>query len=160
MEKIYIIVVDDQREVLTTVSNDLDELAEHVTIEECESPSEAWEILEEVDAEGQLPAVVISDHVMPVKTGVEFLSELSEDARFGEVRKVLLTGLATHTDTINAINQASIHRYVEKPWDKTELVEMVKILITEYLLEKGINYEPYNDVLDHPTLLKYLRDQT
>ncbi len=60
-------------------------------------------------------ALIISDHVMPGKTGVELLTDVSKDGRFGFTRKVLLTGQATHTDTINAINSAGIDRYFEKP---------------------------------------------
>ncbi len=158
MEKLFIIVVDDQREVLTTVSSELEALGSLVFVEECESPAEAWELIEEIDANGDYPAVVISDHVMPVKTGVEFLSELSEDSRFADVKKVLLTGLATHSDTINAINQASIHRYVEKPWDKEEFLQIVRTLITEYLLEKGLDYQGYSEITDHATILRFMKD--
>ena len=160
MERLFVIVIDDQREVLTTVARDLQELQEYLTIEECESPDEAMEVIETIDSDGDFPAVVISDHVMPGKTGVEFLSELSEDTRFAEVRKVLLTGLATHSDTINAINQASIHRYIEKPWERDSLVQIVRVLITEYLLAKGVDYEKYRDVLDSQTLLNQLKNQS
>ena len=82
MEKLYILVVDDQREVLTTVSRDLEELSEEAIIEECESSDEALELMDEIDAEGGLISLIISDQVMPVKTGVEFLAEVGEDSRF------------------------------------------------------------------------------
>ena len=87
MENLFIVIVDDQREVLTTVSKDLDELVDYFTIEECESGDEVLELLDEIDAEGDFVAVIISDHVMPGKNGVELLTEINNDSRFISSRK-------------------------------------------------------------------------
>ena len=160
MEDLSIIIIDDQREVLTTVSKDLDELVEFVTIEECESADEALELLDEMDAEGKYVAVIISDHVMPGKNGVQLLTEIDNDSRFASSKKILLTGLATHEDTIQAINQAHIQRYIEKPWDKTDVVAVVKELLTRYILEKGFEYEEFRPVLDNNVLIEFARRQT
>ncbi len=157
MSRINIICVDDQRDVLTTVSRDLQPLNNHIDIEECESADETLELIEDLDSEGKHIAVIISDHVMPGKSGVELLKEINEDNRFVNTKKVLLTGLATHQDTITAINQAGIDRYLEKPWHAEELLNNVKELLTAYIMESGLNYEKYMDVLDQPTLLNHLR---
>jgi two-component system chemotaxis response regulator CheY len=94
---------------------------------------------------------------MPGISGVEFLSKINNDSRFRHTRKMLLTGQATHQDTITAINQASIEKYIEKPWKSEELVEDVKILLTHYLFSAGIDYEAYSSVLHQQTLLGYLQ---
>lgn len=156
MSQITIICVDDQREVLTTVSRDLNSLSAKISIEECESADETLELLDEIDSEGKHVALIISDHVMPGKSGVELLKEIHEDNRFLTTKKILLTGLATHQDTITAINQAGIDRYLEKPWNGDELLKNVKELLTSYIMESGINYEKYMEVLDQPTLLTSL----
>ena len=158
MEELFILIVDDQREVLTTVSKDLEQLNNFCTLEECESPDEAYELLEEIDADGNFPAVIISDHVMPGTTGVEFLSRVSTDSRFKLTKKVLLTGLATHEDTIHAINQAHIHKYIEKPWEPEDLVHTVRVLITEFLLDKGVDYDEVREHLDNDTILERMRN--
>ncbi len=44
----------------------------------------------------------MADHIMPNMNGIEFLSELSENHSLIHVRKVLITGQASHEDTINA----------------------------------------------------------
>ena len=106
MDKLNLICVDDQREVLSAVLQDLQSLSQWLNIEDCESADEVLELMDELDAEGEMIALIISDHVMPGKTGVELLTEISKDSRFIHTRKVLLTGQATHTDTINAINSA------------------------------------------------------
>jgi len=157
MEELFIIIVDDQREVLTTVSKDLEELSDYIMLEECESADEMLELLDEVDAEGNYAAVIISDHVMPGKNGVQLLTEISNDSRFKDSKKILLTGLATHEDTIHAINQAHIQLYLEKPWDKNVLLGTVKELLTRFVLEKGLDQEGIKPILDNNILIEFAR---
>ncbi len=157
MEKLYIVCIEDQREVLNSIVEDLSFFEEALVIEECESASEAEDIIDDIDAKGDFLAVVISDHVMPGKNGVEFLTELHDDPRFKRSKKILLTGLATHADTIKAINQAAIDRYIEKPWQTEMLVQYVKELLTAFVLQQGIPYKPLLKYLDKLTLFALLK---
>ncbi len=157
MEKLNILCVDDQREVLSAVLQDLEPLSGWLNIEDCESASEALELMDELDANGEYVALVISDHVMPEKTGVELLTEISQDVRFSNTKKVLLTGQATHTDTINAINGAGINRYFEKPWGTEELIGCVRTLVTEFIFAQGLDYAEWQNELDQTVLLNHLR---
>ncbi|MCE2570085.1 response regulator [Motilimonas eburnea] len=157
MTTINIICVDDQREVLSAVVRDLAPLASYFNIEECESAGECEELLDELDANGERVALIISDHVMPVKTGVQLLTDLANEPRFRSIRKILLTGLATHADTIKAVNQAHIDHYLEKAWDGAELLQISKQLLTEFVVEQGLDYQDYLSVLDAPTLYKLIQ---
>ena len=156
MEKINIICVDDEREVLDSVMRDLDYFSDTFNLEECQSAFECLDLLDELDAEQEHVALIISDHVMPEKSGVELLSEVAEDKRFSGTKKLLLTGLATQTDTIKAINNAKLDHFLEKVWDPEELLQTVKELLTEYIIEKGIDYEQYMEKLDAPTLYRLI----
>lgn len=157
MDKLHIIYVDDQREVLSTLSKDL-EIFEHlINVEECESADEALELINEIDATGDHICVIISDHIMPGKNGVEFLTEIHNDGRFNLTKKMLLTGQATHQDTITAINQARIEKYIEKPWKSEDIVNAVKVLLTQYIFDAGIEYTKYMAILDQPTLYQNLQ---
>lgn len=157
MEKLIILCVDDQREVLSALTKDLAIFEEYTDIEECDGGEEALEVLDEIDAEGNFPALIISDHVMPDMTGVEFMTEVNQDERFKNTRKILLTGLATHKDTIQAINKAGIDRYIEKPWSKENLINNVKELLTEFLFDQGLDYQPFQKIIDQNTLLERLK---
>jgi two-component system chemotaxis response regulator CheY len=157
MEKLNLICVDDQREVLSAVVQDLEVLGRWLNIEECESADEALDLMDEIDAEGDFVAVVVSDHVMPQKTGVELLAEISDDSRFLYTKKVLLTGQATHSDTIEAINSARIESYFEKPWNADKLVDTVRALASEFIFDKGLDYEQFHGELDQQVLLSRLR---
>ncbi|WP_425668708.1 response regulator [Vibrio owensii] len=157
MDKLNLICVDDQREVLSAVLQDLQSLSQWLNIEDCESADEVLELMDELDGEGEMIALIISDHVMPGKTGVELLTEISKDSRFIRTRKVLLTGQATHTDTINAINSAGIDRYFEKPWQAEQLVECVRNLVTKYIFDMGLDYTEYHEHLDQNVVFDRLR---
>ena len=157
MEKINIICVDDEREVLDSVVRDLEYFNDMFNIEECESALECLELLEELDANQEYVALVISDHVMPGKSGVELLTEVEADHRFLGTKKLLLTGLATQTDTIRAINNAKLDHFLEKVWNPAELLQTVKELVTEFIVEKGIDYDDYAKKLDAPTLYRLIK---
>lgn len=159
MERIYIICVEDQQEVLRAIAEDLSPFEETFFIEECESADEASALMDEIDNEGIFIGVIVCDHVMPGKTGVDFLVDIHRDSRFTHTKKLLLTGLATHQDTINAINNAEIDRFIEKPWQASTLVEYVRILLTEFILDKGIDYQRFLPHLDKKTLFERLRKE-
>ncbi|MDX9752754.1 MAG: response regulator [bacterium] len=160
MSTINILCIDDQRDVLATLRKDLTVFESHFNLIDCESAAEARDAIEEIDQEGSYLALLICDHLMPKKNGIDFLIEMHEDSRFSKTKKLLLTGMATHKDTIEAINMADIDRYIEKPWDEEELVHIVKELLTQFILSIGIEYQPYLNLLDQPTLLKILKDRT
>jgi two-component system chemotaxis response regulator CheY len=153
MVKPAIVMLDDQRDVLAAMRRDLEFLFEKFEPYECETAAEAWDLLEECDAEDRPIALILCDHVMPVKNGIDLLIELNGDERFREIGKILVTGLATHRDTIEAINRARIDRYIEKPWDAARLAATAREVLTGFVLKAGLAPEKYMDILDRATLL-------
>ncbi len=156
METINIICVDDQPEVLDSVMRDLRPLAPHVRLEDATSVEECKALVNQIDADGDHVALIISDQVMPEATGVDLLRAITADRRFRKTRKVLLTGQASHADTIEAINEGHIDNYIEKPWQPEKLLAVVKRLLTLYVLDAGLETAPLMPVLDQPTLLSKL----
>ena len=157
MEKINIICVDDQQEVLDSVMRDLRPLSSLVRLEEASGTADCLSLIDQIDSDGDCVALVISDQVMPGEKGTDLLSKINSDPRFAKTRKVLLTGQATHADTINAINEGSVDNYVEKPWEPEKLLSTVKRLLTLFIMESGIDYKPYMSILDNATLFSKLR---
>ncbi len=157
MDKLYVLCVDDQPEVLNALENDLSDFENYLLIEVCDSGNEVLELMEQIDTEGDYTAIVIADQVMPGMTGVEVLTRIENDPRFSAVRKILLTGLATHQDTIQAINSAGLDHYIQKPWTREILNKTISKCLTEFVLDKGIEYEDLLPVLDQPVLYEALR---
>lgn len=160
MNKLYLICIDDQQEVLNALERDLTEFEDFLVVETCDSGKEALELIEEIDAKGDFPAVVISDQVMPEMTGVAVLHAIEKDARFRHTYKILLTGLATHEDTIEAINTGGLDYYIAKPWTKEQLSDTIKKCLTAFLANSGVDFQPYMPILDQAMLYEILRNKT
>ncbi|GHY87333.1 response regulator [Vibrio cholerae] len=94
MNKFLILCVDDEREVLDSVVQDLDCFEEHFIIEAAESVAEAKSVIEYYRQEAIPLALILCDHIMPEQTGIQFLIELNQEADTTRTRKMLLTGQA------------------------------------------------------------------
>ncbi len=68
--------------------------------------------------------LVISDMRMPEMNGAQFLEQAR--ARWPDTMRILLTGYADVTSTIDAINKGEIYRYVSKPWDDNDITLVVR----------------------------------
>jgi two-component system chemotaxis response regulator CheY len=157
MKKPNIICIDDQREVLAAIKKDLDFFSPGFSIVDCESAMEADEIMNDLSAEKEEVAVIICDHIMPGENGIDFLTRLNKDQRFLYTKKFILTGLANHGDTIQAINEAEINAYLEKPWEKDEFITIVKKLLTRFVVEANIDFDELMPYLDQATLERELK---
>jgi len=63
--------------------------------------------------------LVLSDHNMPGITGVELLKNVMEISP--KAVRILITGYRDLDIAREAINKASVHEYIEKPWENEEL---------------------------------------
>ena len=152
-----IICVDDQEDVLAAVRRDLQSFADALQVVTASSADEAWELAEDLDAAGYPVAVVVTDQVMPGGSGVDLLKRLRADGRFAAARMCLLTGQATHADTIEAINVAQVGHYIEKPWAGEQLANAVSSLFTQWLLEEsGEDHLPFMSLIDQDLLRDHL----
>lgn len=148
MSKYLILCVDDEREVLDSVVQDLDEFEEHFSLEAAESVQEAKQIIEDAERDGIKLALILCDHIMPEQTGISFLIELNEQASTQATRKLLLTGQAGLEDTVEAINHSSLHFYIAKPWRGEELRNVIKEQLTQYMIENEPELMPWASVLN------------
>jgi two-component system probable response regulator PhcQ len=68
-----------------------------------------------VDLHADTLMVVISDQRMPGQSGNKLLSYVRESYPY--MVRILTTAYAELDETVDAINQGQIHRYLHKPWD-------------------------------------------
>ncbi len=131
MEKGYIICVDDEINVLVTLKEQLyNYFGTTHEIEIAQNGEEAWEMIQEIIADGKSLEVVITDQVMPGLKGDELLEKVNQISP--DTIKILLTGQANLQDTVDAINKGGLNYFIEKPWDVKELQKSVERLIEKY----------------------------
>ena len=157
MKEIVILCVEDEPEVRDALRRDLQHFEEVFQIECAEDSDDAHEILKECEERAQRIGLILCDHVLPGKTGVDFMADLSADARFEDVPKVLVTGQAGHQDTIRAINEANLQHYIAKPWDAEDLKAVVHEQLTDFVIAVGVDVMPYVATLDGARLLESMK---
>ena len=100
-----ILSLEDEADVRDALERDLEEFWDKIRLEVAEDVDDAWAVIDEIVEDGDELALVLSDHRLPGKSGVDFLVELMKDERFGATRTVLVTGQADQSDTIRALNR-------------------------------------------------------
>lgn len=152
-----ILSLEDEVEVRDALERDLSAVWQFIRLETADSVEDAWAAIEDIEADGDELALVLSDHRLPGKSGVDFLVELASRPEYAAVRTVLVTGQADHEDTIRAVNQAGLDHYIGKPWDPAVLQDVVRDQLTKYVLETATNPLPYLQVLDGVRVMDMLR---
>ena len=124
MSESAIICVDDEVVILDSLKKQLKrEFGDRFIYEVAESAEEAWELIEELHADGIEVIVIVSDWLMPGTKGDEFLIQIHQ--RFPEVIKVMLTGQADEAAIEKAKQEANLHACLYKPWSEEELTQIV-----------------------------------
>ncbi len=112
-----VLLVDDEPSILSSLRRLLRPVG--YKIHTAENGKEGLAILEQEHVD-----LVISDMRMPEMDGAKFLEQVR--SRWPATTRILLTGYADVSSTIDAINRGEIYRYVSKPWDDNDLTLVVR----------------------------------
>ncbi len=126
-EKLNVLFVDDEVNVLRSLSRLFAD--EEYGVITAESGTEGLEILKRTEV-----GVVVSDQSMPRMKGVEFLERVKET--WPDTVRIVLTGQADLTATIDFINRGGAYQYIAKPWDDDNLIAAVRRAAEKYRLVK------------------------
>lgn len=145
---VHILFVDDEKNIL----NSLERLFfdENFDILTAPSGEEALTILKTYSDIG----VIVSDQRMPGLCGVDFLEKVKEIAP--DALRILLTGYADISTSIDVINRGEAYKYITKPWNDDELIMTIRESVHRYSLLKknqilSKNVKRQNNELKHLT---------
>lgn len=156
---IYILVIEDEPDVLDALVRDLESFEDMFPVEMAETAEEAEELIESIHEQGDEIGLALCDHLLPGKNGVDLLIELTSREDTQETRKVLVTGQAGLEDTVKAVNQAGLHHYIAKPWDRMKLESIVRDQLTEYVLRTRKDLLAFMSKLDQEKLSEAIHDR-
>lgn len=122
-----ILIVDDEENVCHALRRSLRKEGYEMFFGH--EPAEGLEVLKKQPVD-----MVISDHLMPNMTGLEFLKVVRD--RYPDVMRLILTGHADMQTAIDAINQGAIYRFLTKPWDDTDLKVTLFLAFEQQDLER------------------------
>lgn len=139
MQKPVILVVDDDPQVLRSISRDLkSRYRKDYEILSTSSAREALELLTELKNQGTDLALIVSDQRMPEMEGVDFLEKAKPF--FPKSKKVLLTAYSDTDAAIKAINNIRLDFYLSKPWDPPQ--EKLFPVLDELLDDWQFDFRP------------------
>jgi thioredoxin reductase (NADPH) len=135
----YIIIVDDDLQVLHAIQRDIrNEYRNDYRIAATESANEALEVIKELKLKNESVALFISDQRMPEMEGIVFLEKAKEI--FPDAKRVLLTAYSDIEAAIAAINTVKLDYYLLKPWNPPE--EKLYPVVNELLEDWQAFYKP------------------
>ena len=89
---------------------------------------EALEVLEKSVKSQQIPALIISDVMMPVMDGIDFLQKVKNDPRFCLFPFIILTARADSKNKLQALT-IGVDDYMVKPFEAKELLLRIENLL-------------------------------
>lgn len=120
-DKQYILVVDDDPDVLGTLNRALTREGYDVT-----TANSGYEAFEKLD--GRRPDLIILDVMMPGQSGIEVCRKIRADVNYHTIPVLFLTA-RSHTEDIVVGLDAGGDDYVVKPFEVTELQARVRALL-------------------------------
>jgi response regulator RpfG family c-di-GMP phosphodiesterase len=112
-----VLVVDDEEIVLVALKETLHR--QDYDVVATSDPVVALEELKKTEF-----AVIISDHRMPMLTGLELLAQARQIQP--DTTRILITAVLSLDTVIDAINKGEIYRFIVKPWLREELLVTVQ----------------------------------
>jgi DNA-binding NtrC family response regulator len=119
MKDFTILLVDDEENILKSLGRLL--RSEGYRILTAQSGEEGLLKLEDDE---YMVDLVISDHLMPAMSGIEFLKRVRVE--HPHVLTIMLTGHSELDTVIEAVNEAGIYKFILKPWNNEDLRQTVK----------------------------------
>ncbi|MBL8006865.1 MAG: FAD-dependent oxidoreductase [Ignavibacteria bacterium] len=140
----YIIIVDDDLQVLHAIQRDIrNEYRESYKVAATDSAVEALELIKELKLKNEAVALFISDQRMPEMEGVTFLEKANEI--FPDTKKILLTAYSDIEAAIKAINKVKLDYYLLKPWHPPE--EKLFPVVNDLLDDWHAFYKPDHEAI-------------
>ncbi|HEX2770274.1 MAG TPA: HD domain-containing phosphohydrolase [Geobacteraceae bacterium] len=113
-----VLFVDDEENILKSLKRLLAD--EEIEILTATSGEQGLDLLRDTEDVG----LIVSDQRMPGLSGADFLRQSREISP--DTLRIMLTGYADINATIDAINKGGAYRYISKPWDDEEMIQIIR----------------------------------
>jgi two-component system, probable response regulator PhcQ len=160
MTRHAILMVDDEPNVLKSFQRALRK--EPYTLMTAQSGEEGLKLLEAREV-----SLVISDYNMPWMNGLDFLKTVK--TLYPHILAIMLTGQAEINIAVQAINEAGVYKFIQKPWEDADLkITIVRALESidlaterDRLIQKVKSRDAILKELEnkHPGITKVKRDE-
>ena len=125
--KCSVLVIDDEPTLLNLARG---LLASDYDFHGFENAESALEIIAQREFD-----IVVTDQQLPGMQGIPFLETVK--VRMPRSVRILMTGLYSMEDAVNAINSGIAQRFLFKPWRPDQLIQLLRATARTFLLERS-----------------------
>lgn len=119
-----ILFVDDESIILMSMKSQVKQhFGEQYKYLTADNAKEAWDLLQELEEEGNSVSIIISDWSMPGMNGDEFLRKVHKS--YPKIEKVIITGFADQKSVEDLNSEIGPISCLKKPWDEEELISTI-----------------------------------
>lgn len=147
MSQVYILCIDDETEVLEQLQQDLAEFNDTFPIKIARSTEEARKLIPDLTQDGDQIGVVLCSHFLPGENGIDFMISMRNELEMSETRMVLITRRAGLEETIKGLNEGRLNYYLSKPWDREDIIKVVREQLTDFFIRTRKNPMAYLEKL-------------
>ncbi|MBU0482061.1 MAG: response regulator [Proteobacteria bacterium] len=122
-----LLIVDDEKSILTALKRALAD--GDFRILTAGSGQAALDLIQSQEIH-----VILTDNRMPEMSGIELLTKIRTTSP-GTVR-IMMTGYADLSTAMEAINSGEIFKFIVKPWDNAELLQIICQAMTRFPNQK------------------------
>lgn len=119
IEDMNVLVVDDEEKICSLIKTFLETSFNFHSVVVATSIPQASQKL--INQEFDL---LITDHVLPGKMGIDFVGQLRQSIKWQKMRVLLISGYLQQEDVLNAI-QFGVKNVIVKPFTRQQLVAQV-----------------------------------
>ncbi|HLP47900.1 MAG TPA: response regulator [Candidatus Deferrimicrobium sp.] len=132
-ERPIIMIVDDEQGFL----NELEKLlSDDYRVKTAQSAEEALVKLHAMENPEKI-SLIICDQRMSGKSGVELFKELANKPILADTVRIILTGYDDKEVMRKGINDAHIYKFVLKPYDPDELLQVIRDAVESFYLQEA-----------------------
>jgi CheY-like chemotaxis protein len=134
----YVILVEDDLTVLHSLRFQVEAvLPDYYVLETANDGAEGIELVKEIITKGCLIPLIIADHQMPNMLGSDFILQVL--TFMPKCRSIMLTGQAQLEDVTKLVNQQALFRYIQKPWNSSDLQMTVLSALQSFNQEEKLD---------------------
>jgi two-component sensor histidine kinase len=135
-----IICIDDESVILKLIKAQLENhFGDQYRYMLLSNAEDAYEAVIKLKENKENLVMAIVDQILPGQQGTKFLTELSKI--FPNTVKILFSGKSDFSAVIQAINEAEIFRYLIKPWNEVDFLNIVDRGLKQYYIKENIELQ-------------------
>lgn len=119
IEDMNVLILDDEEKICSLIKVFLESTFDFKSIVIANNVLQANQKL--INQEFDL---LITDHVLPGKLGVEFIKGLKSSVKFNRLKIVLISGYLQQEDVVSAI-QSGVKNVLVKPFNRKQLIDQI-----------------------------------